>query len=1150
MATVWRSFKFFELEVLKGPLSRMEMTSCCYGHKAIFVGDGEGFVYALNRGGTATTLEFSAYKGAVTHMKHIRSRNVLVTIGDDDALNTGIMRVWNLDAVSESAPPYREHRLFNAKHPPPSESIVLRTNYNTELMNSLKFRGRDGDAVNAIPATAFRTVVVDFDVSEDLQNAAVALVSDEIVALRGDLEHDPTVKICRIRSGVARGAVAFVGFPGAKFTPRAAQGKQHLFGLGIGNPNANANSSSINSSTAVAHALYTVFADCVTVWQVTGAAEYKEHRCDPPFGAALECCCLTDDGQLVVASATNDQIAVFGSEAVLSPSARTAASLPVFDPTLFGAVHFAEVEGHKRRILAHRSYVVVLTQSSTRSEKFTLQCYDILNGLRCLSRTQESSCTNAAWVIADAADILVVCQEAKHDEFVAQRVMRLVETELQARLEQLFQKECYDVAKRIVRRLHAADASQQMSIQKKYGDYLVSKGKYAEAIDQYIEAIGFLEPSYVIRIFVNGQHTAELTRYLEELHHTRHGNLANRSHTTLLLNCYIKLRDEARLSEFIHRDDIRFDAHNAIEVCRQAGYYDAAIYLAEKYAQPHDYVIIQLENLHNPKKALAFIRTLCVDDAEAILLEVGKDLAGMEPRVCTELLAELCIQWKGPARRLADPAHTHRSSPQDYGFRLQQQPTHHHVQQQQQSRPSHRSEAKDFMHVFVDSPVCLLYFLRAVVESGVLDGGGESQRVVYNTLLELYMTRELKQCIRHQVTPEGAEVYTVEPYERRLEQALTFIEAYAGSYDDYHALALAEQQEFEEGVLLLLQRLYLSSDIMQYYAKRLEEGATPAIRRAAREKLIETCRCRLNRDGTDNDNNSNNNNNNTIGGPGAGHSRANIDSSRGKTDESTKELWLSLLSLLVRSPDTEWQDLVQVLQYIEEQDLLSPLSVVEILSTNPRLQLCTVREYALRVMRRDEQRTEAFHGLIDTRLKKLRELHGEIDALQTKATVFQAHKCFHCHAALDLPVVHFMCQHSFHQRCLNDITECNVCAPAHRRLAAEQREAEERHGDPKIFFERLGAAHDADGFSVVAEQFGKCIFAAPQLRKEATLFFGDPMVPGAVSAAGAYGGRSGPAISSEDEDDYDDMRRAAMADGEEVYDEDGELLRPEAIELW
>ncbi|RNF27334.1 uncharacterized protein Tco025E_00404 [Trypanosoma conorhini] len=1141
MAVVWRSFKFFESEVLKGPLSRMEMTSCCYGHKALFVGDGEGFVYAVDRGGTATLLEFPAYKGPVTHMKHLRSRNVLVTIGDDDALNTGILRVWSLDADSESAPRCREHRLFGAKHPPPSESVVLRTNYNAELMQALKFRGREGAAENAIPATAFRTVVVDFDVSEDLQNAAVALVSDEIVVLRGDLERDPSVKIRRLRSGVARGAVAFVGFPGAKFTPRGAQGKSHLFGLGIGG--VAGVSGSWSSPAAVAHAMYTVFADVVTVWQVTGAADYAEHRCDPPFGAAPECCSLTDDGQLVVASATSDQVAVFGSEEVLSPSARTSTLPPAFDPTLFGAVHFAEVEGRKRRLLAHRGYVVVLTQSETRPEKFTLQCYDLVNRLRCLSRTQESACTNAAWLVADAADILVICQEARHEEFVALRVLRLTETGLQSRLEQLFQKECYDVAKRLVRRLHAADASQQMSIQKKYGDYLVSKGKYAEAIDQYIEAIGFLEPSYVIRIFVNGQHTAELTRYLEELHHKRHGNLANRSHTTLLLNCYIKLRDEAQLSEFIHRDDIRFDAHNAIEVCRQAGYYDAAIYIAEKYAQPRDYVIIQLENLRNPEKALAFIRTLCVDDAEAILLEVGKDLVGMEPRACTEVLAELCIQWKGPARRLADPTRPHRGAAESYSYPLPQQTPPPYYSQQQQPRQSHRSEARDFMHVFVDSPVCLFHFLRAVVESGVVDGAGESQRVVYNTLLELYMTRELRQSIRQRETPDGAEVYTVEPYERRLEQALTFMEAYAGSYDDYHALALAEQHDFEEGVLLLLRRLRLSSDIMQYYAKRLEEGATPAIRRAAREKLIEACRSQLQQDGGggagDRGKASGNSNNNSSSSGGGGGGR--------RSDGSTKEVWLSLLSLLVRSPDTEWQDLAQVLDCIEAHNLLSPLAVVEVLGTNPRLQLGSVREYVLRMMRRDAQRAEELHGLIDARLKRLHELHGEIDALQTKATVFQAQRCFHCHAALDLPVVHFMCQHSFHQRCLNDVTECNVCAPAHRQLAAEQRAVEEQHSDPNVFFERLRAANDVDGFSVVAEQFGKCIFAAPQLRKEATLFSGDPIVRGAVPV---HASRGGPTISS---DDDEDVRRAAAEEaeeGEEVYDEDGELLRPEAVELW
>lgn len=871
MAVVWRSFKFFESEVLKGQLNRMEITSCCCGHRSIFVGDSEGFVYALDRGGTATLPEFSAYKGAVTHMKHLRLRNVLVTLGDDDALNACIMRVWSLDAATAGqTPPCREHRLFTAKHPQPANSIPLRINYNAELMKSLKFRGRDGDAASAIPATAFRTVVVSFDVSEDLQNAVVALVSDELLLLRGDVERDPSVKIRRIRSGVARGAVAFVGLPGVRVAPCAAQDTTRVFRLGGGSKDA---------ASAGACVMYTVFTDAVTVWQLTGAGECTEHRCNPPFGGTPECCCMTEDGQLIVASATSDQIAVFGSDAVLSPLTRMPLSPPAFSSTLFDAVRFAEVKGRKLRLLAHRGYIFVLTQSETRPDKLTLQCYDVPNRLQCLSRSQENCCTNAAWVIADASGVLVICQEARHDDVVAHRVVRLVEMDLQTRLEQLFQKECYDVAKRLVRRVHGADPSQQMSIQKRYGDYLVAKGKYAEAIDQYIEAIGFLEPSYVIRIFVDGQQTTHLTRYLEELHRKRHGKLANRSHTTLLLNCYIKLRDEARLSAFIHRDDIHFDAHNAIGVCRQAGYHEAALYLAEKYAQPRDYVNIQLEDFHNPRKALEFIQTLCVDDAEAILREVGKDLADVEPRRCTEVLVELCVRWRGPARRLADATGAGRGAPQS-------------------PRPPHRCEARDFMHVFVDSPVCLLHFLRAVVESGVLDGGGEAQRVVYNTLLEMYMTRDLRQCLRHKATPDQAEVFPVEPYEQRLEQAVTFLETHAGRYDDYHALALAEQHGFEEGVLMLLQRLRLFSDILQYYAKRLEEGDTPAIRRAAKEKLIEICRSYTQQD-------SDKNTNSNGGGGGDYDGRGG--------EEFAKELWVFLLTVLVRSPETESQDLVQVL---------------------------------------------------------------------------------------------------------------------------------------------------------------------------------------------------------------------------------------------
>lgn len=48
---------------------------------------------------------------------------------------------------------------------------------------------------------------------------------------------------------------------------------------------------------------------------------------------------------------------------------------------------------------------------------------------------------------------------------------------------------------------------------------------------------------------------------------------------------------------------------------------------------------------------------------------------------------------------------------------------------------------------------------------------------------------------------------------------------------------------------------------------------------------------------------------------------------------------------------------------------------------------------------------------IDTEKKK-----AEIEDLGTKPSVFQAQRCQACGLQLDLPTVHFLCKHSFHQR--------------------------------------------------------------------------------------------------------------------------------------
>ncbi len=65
---------------------------------------------------------------------------------------------------------------------------------------------------------------------------------------------------------------------------------------------------------------------------------------------------------------------------------------------------------------------------------------------------------------------------------------------------------------------------------------------------QYVRTIGFMEPSFVIRKFLDAQRIHNLTLYLQALHQK---NLATSDHTTLLLNCYTNLKDVKKLDQFI-----------------------------------------------------------------------------------------------------------------------------------------------------------------------------------------------------------------------------------------------------------------------------------------------------------------------------------------------------------------------------------------------------------------------------------------------------------------------------------------------------------------------------------------------------------------------------------------------------------------------
>lgn len=104
-----------------------------------------------------------------------------------------------------------------------------------------------------------------------------------------------------------------------------------------------------------------------------------------------------------------------------------------------------------------------------------------------------------------------------------------------------------------------------------------------------------------------------------------------------------------------------------------------------------------------------------------------------------------------------------------------------------------------------------------------------------------------------------------------------------------------------------------------------------------------------------------------------------------------------------------------------------------------------------------------------------------MDELSTKSAVFNTRRCSACGGSLDLPTVHFLCKHSFHQRCLNKVTdedlECPQCAGTNNNIRAfrkAQIDSSDRH---EMFQDALQRSRDR--FGTISEFFGRGVMSVP-----------------------------------------------------------------------
>ncbi|XP_059661201.1 vacuolar protein-sorting-associated protein 11 homolog [Cornus florida] len=693
------------------------------------------------------------------------------------------------------------------------------------------------------------------------------------------------------------------------------------------------------------------------------------------------------------------------------------------------AVYFYEVdgrgpcwafEGEKKSVGWFRGYLLCVI-ADQRNGKNTFNIYDLRNRLIAHSLVVKE----VSHMLCEWGNIILIMTDKS--------ALCIGEKDMESKLDMLFKKNLYPVAINLVQS-QQADAAATAEVLRKYGDHLYGKQEYDEAMAQYIHTIGHLEPSYVIQKFLDAQRIYNLTNYLEKLHEK---GLASKDHTTLLLNCYTKLKDVEKLNLFIKSEDgmgeHKFDVETAIRVCRAANYHEHAMYVAKKAGRHEWYLKILLEDLGSYEEALRYISSLEPSQAGLTVKEYGKILIEHKPVETIEILMRLCTE-EGEAAKRGISNGTYISM-----------------------LPS----PVDFLNIFIHHPPSLMEFLEKYTNK-VKDSPAQVE--IHNTLLELYLSDDLNfpsislvesggdrdlraertsgETVMAKAESNGKSISDRKDLNKekdrqeRLQKGLRLLksawpaELEQPLYDVDLAIILCEMNGFREGHLYLYEKMKLYKEVISCYMQAHDHDG-----------LIACCK--------------------RLGDSGKG---------------GDPSLWADLLKYFGELGEECSKEVKEVLTYIERDDILPPIIVLQTLSRNPCLTLSVIKDYIARKLEQESKLIEEDRRAIEKYQEEALTMRREIQDLRTNARIFQLSKCTACTFTLDLPAVHFMCMHSFHQRCLGDNEkECPECAPEYRAVLEMKRSLEQNSKEQDRFFHQVKSSKD--GFSVIAEYFGKGIIS-------------------------------------------------------------------------
>ena len=329
---------------------------------------------------------------------------------------------------------------------------------------------------------------------------------------------------------------------------------------------------------------------------------------------------------------------------------------------------------------------------------------------------------------------------------------------------------------------------------------------------------------------------------------------------------------------------------------------------------------------------------------------------------------------------------------------------------------------------FIDHPDEFIIFLEACLEEKELKSADRTD--LYTTLFEMYLYKARQKKIQH----------AKEEWEAK---AKKLIEGEHVPMESSNVLLLSHLSNFEDGTKLVKEQAGLLFDIFRSYTSAKDtRGALKALKKYGPEE---------------------------------------------------PQLYPAALAYLTSDPaileEAGRDELAAVLSKIDNDGLMAPLQVIQTLvgqsSGGGVATMGMIKPYLNETITRERKEIASNRQRISNLRTDTEKRRTELGDLGSKPAVFQATRCSDCGQGLDLPAVHFLCKHSFHQRCLrgggadgDDGAECPKCVGENeviRKMREGQKARAERH---ELFKGDLEGSDDR--FATVAEWFSRGVMDVGQ----------------------------------------------------------------------